>query len=160
MNNVSLIGRLTADPELRHTQSDIATTRFSIAVDRTYSRQGEEKQTDFISIVAWRQTAEFICKYFSKGQRIALTGSIRTGSYTDRDGNKRYTFDVQADNVEFCEPKRDSYGGSSNSYSNNSYSNNSYQQSSRQEPTPSNTAYASGDAGDFVDMPGDEDLPF
>ena len=134
MNNVSLIGRLTADPELRHTQSDIATTRFSIAVDRTYSRQGEEKQTDFISIVAWRQTAEFICKYFSKGQRIALTGSIRTGSYTDRDGNKRYTFDVQADNVEFCEPKRN---------------DNSSQ-------TESNT----NDDGDFTNMPNDEDLPF
>ena len=106
MNNVSLIGRLTADPELRHTQSDIATTRFSIAVDRSYTKQGEERQADFINIVAWRQTAEFICKYFAKGQRIALTGRIQTGSYTDKDGNKRNSFDVVADNVEFCEPKK------------------------------------------------------
>lgn len=106
MNNVSLIGRLTADPELRHTQSDLAMTRFSIAVDRNYTKQGEEKQADFINIVAWRQTAEFICKYFVKGQRIALTGRIQTGSYTDKDGNKRSTFDVVAENVEFCEPKK------------------------------------------------------
>lgn len=104
MNQVNLIGRLTADPELRHTQGGTACTRFNIAVDRRV-KQGEEKQTDFINIVAWKQTAEFICKYFSKGQRIALTGSIRTGSYTDRDGNKRNTFEVWAENVEFCESK-------------------------------------------------------
>ena len=104
MNNVSLIGRLTAEPELKHTQSGTACTRFNIAVDRRV-KQGEEKQTDFITIVAWQQRAEFICKYFSKGQRIALTGRIQTGSYTDKDGNKRYTFEVVADNVEFCESK-------------------------------------------------------
>ena len=104
MNNVQLIGRLTADPELKHTQSGTACTRFNIAVDRRV-KQGEEKQTDFITVVAWQQRAEFICKYFSKGQKIALTGSIRTGSYTDRDGNKRNTFEVWAENVEFCESK-------------------------------------------------------
>lgn len=108
MNNVSLIGRLTADPELRHTQGGTACTRFSVAVDRRV-KQGEEKQTDFITIVAWQQRAEFICKYFSKGQRIALTGSIRTNSYTDRDGNKRNTFEVWADNVEFCESKAEKH---------------------------------------------------
>ena len=75
-----------------------------MAVDRRV-KQGEEKQTDFITIVAWQQRAEFICKYFSKGQKIALTGSIKTGSYTDRDGNKRNTFEVWAENVEFCESK-------------------------------------------------------
>lgn len=105
MNNVSLIGRLTADPELRHTQSGTACTRFNIAVDRTYVKQGEERQADFINITAWRQTAEFICRYFSKGSRVGITGSIRTGSYTDRDGNKRNTFEVWAENVEFCESK-------------------------------------------------------
>lgn len=104
MNNVTLIARLTADPELKHTQSGAACTRFNVAVDRRV-KQGEEKQTDFITIVAWRQRAEFICKYFSKGQRIALTGSIRTGNYTDRDGNKRNTFEVWAENVEFCESR-------------------------------------------------------
>ena len=105
MNNVQIIGRLTADPELRHTQGGTACTRFSVAVDRRV-KQGEEKQADFINIVAWNQTAEFICKYFSKGQRIALTGTIRTGSFTDKDGNKRYTFDVWVSNVEFCESKK------------------------------------------------------
>ena len=104
MNQVNLIGRLTADPELKHTQSGTACTRFNIAVDRRV-KQGEEKQTDFITIVAWQQRAEFICKYFSKGQKIALTGSIRAGSYTDNNGNKRYTFEVWAENVEFCESR-------------------------------------------------------
>ena len=104
MNNVQIIGRLTADPELRHTQSGTACTRFNVAVDRRV-KQGEEKQTDFITVVAWQQRAEFICKYFSKGQKIALTGSIRTGNYTDSNGNKRNTFEVWADNVEFCESK-------------------------------------------------------
>ena len=101
---MNLIGRLTSDPELKHAQSGTACTRFNIAVDRRV-KQGEEKQADFITIVAWQQRAEFICKYFSKGQKIALTGSIRAGSYTDSDGNKRYTFEVWAENVEFCESK-------------------------------------------------------
>ena len=110
MNQVNLIGRLTADPEIKHTQSGTAMVRFSIAVDRAYTKQGEEKQADFINCVAWDKKAEFICKYFSKGQKIALTGSIRTGSYTDKDGNKRNTFDVWLDNVEFCESRK---GGTS-----------------------------------------------
>lgn len=108
MNNVSLIGRLTADPELKHTQSGKGFTRFTVAVDRP-TKQGEEKQADFINIVAWNQTAEFVCKYFSKGQRIALTGTIRTGDYTDKDGKKHYTFDVWANNVEFCESKAEKH---------------------------------------------------
>ena len=144
MNNVSLIGRLTADPELKTTQSGINTVRFSVAVDRQYTKQGEEKQADFINIVAWRQTAEFICKYFSKGRRIAITGRIQTGSYTDRDGNKRYTFDVIAENVEFCDRKQDSSGGGA-------------------ETTPSTQAKRAAipdNIDDIVDMPGDEDLPF
>ena len=130
MNNVSLIGRLTADPELRNTQSGISFVRFCIAVDRSYSKQGEEKQTDFINVVAWRQSAEFICKYFSKGKRIALTGRIQTGSYTDKDGNKRSTFDIIAENVEFCEAKKSS--SKPDIYSD----------------------------GEYEDVPSDEDLPF
>ena len=106
MNNVSLIGRLTADPELKHTQSGIANVRFNIAVDRSFVKQGEERQTDFITIVAWRQTAEFICRYFSKGRRIAINGEIRTGSYTDRNGGKRYTFEVWVNSAEFCDTKK------------------------------------------------------
>lgn len=86
---------------MKHTQSGKGFTRFTVAVDRA-AKAGEEKQADFINIVAWNKTAEFICKYFTKGQRIALTGSIKTGSYTDRDGNKRYTFDVWVNGVDFC----------------------------------------------------------
>ena len=106
MNTVQIIGRLTADPELKHTQGGKEFSRFTVAVDRAV-KAGEEKQTDFINIVAWNQTAEFICKYFTKGQRIALTGSIRTGDYTDKDGKKRYTFDIWVNNVEFCESKKE-----------------------------------------------------
>ena len=104
MNSVSLIGRLTAAPELKHTQNGTAYSRFSIAVDRP-AKQSEEKQTDFINCIAWGKQAEFICKYFGKGQRIGLTGSIRTGSYTANDGSKRYTTDILINTAEFCENK-------------------------------------------------------
>lgn len=133
MNTVQIIGRLTADPELRHTQSGTACTRFNVAVDRRV-KQGEEKQTDFITVAAWQQRAEFICKYFSKGQRIALTGSIRTGNYTDKDGNKRNTFEVWAENVEFCDSKNS-------------------QKTDTKSIEVENTA-------DFEQMPDDKDLPF
>ena len=105
MNNVSLIGRLTGTPELKRTQSGLAYTRFSIAVDRQFVKQGEERQADFIPILVWNKTAEFVCKYFEKGRRIALNGRIQTGSYKDKDGNTHYTTDVVADNVEFCDSK-------------------------------------------------------
>ena len=134
MNNVSLIGRLTTAPELKHTQSGTANTRFTVAVDRPV-KSGEEKQADFVPVVAWSKTAEFICRYFTKGQRIALTGSIRTGSYTDQNGNKRYTFDVWANSVEFCDSKTTSTGAAAQST----------------QPVPT--------TGDD-DMPRDEDLPF
>lgn len=104
MNNVSLIGRLTKDPDLKTTQSGLSVCRFTVAVDRPYSK---EKQTDFINCIAWRQTADFICKYFTKGQRIALIGSIQTGSY-EKDGSKVYTTEVNVSNVEFCESKKQS----------------------------------------------------
>ena len=105
MNTVILIGRLTKDPELKTTQSGLSLCRFTVAVDR-YSKDGEDK-TDFINCVAWRKTAEFIDNYFSKGQRIALTGSIQTGSY-EKDGRTVYTTDVLVDKAEFCESKKNS----------------------------------------------------
>ena len=171
MNNVSLIGRLTANPELKHSQNGLAYTRFSIAVDRSFVKQGEERQTDFINIVAWGKTAEFVCKYFMKGQRIGITGEIRTGSYTAQDGSKRYTFDVAANNVYFCESKGNSGGNGGynsynngyqqNNYQNNGYQQNNYQQSSRPEPVPPpQPSYSNGDMGDYSAMPSDEDLPF
>ena len=99
LNSVCLMGRLVADPELRQTPSGVSVCSFRIAVDRTYQPKGQEKQTDFINIVTWRSTAEFVSRYFRKGQLVAVQGSIQTSQYTDRDGNKRTAFDVVADNV-------------------------------------------------------------
>ena len=108
LNRVCLMGRLTADPELKSTQSGVSVCSFRIAVDRTYQPKGQEKQTDFINIVTWRGTAEFVSRYFRKGQLVAVQGSIQTSQYTDRDGNKRTAFDVVADNVFFAEKKAES----------------------------------------------------
>lgn len=108
INNVVLMGRLTAVPELKTTQSGISTIRFGVAVERRYNKQGEEKQTDFIDCVAWRQTAEFISKYFNKGSMIAVVGSIQTRSYEDKNGNKRKAVEVQVENVSFCGSKSES----------------------------------------------------
>lgn len=103
MNNVQLIGRLTATPELKQTKSGVSITRFTVAVDKRYQKQGEDRKADFISCIAWRQTAEFICKYFTKGRRIGITGSITTGSYEASDGHKVYTTDIDVDNAEFVD---------------------------------------------------------
>ena len=108
LNSVCLMGRLTADPELKSTQSGVSVCSFRIAVDRTYQPKGQEKQTDFINIVTWRGTAEFVSRYFRKGQLVAVQGSIQTSQHTDRDGNKRTAFDVVADNVFFAEKKAES----------------------------------------------------
>ena len=106
MNIICLLGRLTTDPELRRTQTDTAVTSFSVAVDRAFQPKGsEQRQADFINCVAWRQTAEFICRYFHKGQRIALQGSLQSRNYTDKDGNKRTAFEVVIDNAFFAESK-------------------------------------------------------
>lgn len=106
LNVAVLMGRLTADPELRHTPSDTAVTSFTLAVDRSYVKSGEERQADFIDVVAWRSTAEFVCKYFRKGQLVAVHGSIQTRSYTDKDGNKRKAFEVVTDTVSFTGSKQ------------------------------------------------------
>ena len=159
MNKVILMGRLTTDPELKTTPNGISVKSFSLAVDRNYVKQGSERKTDFINIVAWRQRAEFICKYFSKGQLIALDGAIETRSYVDKNGNNRTAFEVVVENAYFTGDKRNSQQGGYQQYQ-PAYQN-SYQQSAPapipQEPA---SAYSSGSAGDFEDMPLDEDLPF
>ncbi len=155
MNIVTLMGRLTADPELKTTNSGLSYCRFSIAVDRDFTKQGEEKQTDFINCVAWDKRAEFISRYFSKGSLIALKGSIRTGSYTDNSGNKRYTTDVVIDNVYFTGEKKDSGSSYSRGSRQTSESNSSY----RQDPAPA-PSYSSGSDNDFDTINTDEDLPF
>ena len=114
INNVVLMGRLTAAPELKTTQSGISTVRFSVAVERRYNKQGEERQTDFVDCVAWRQTAEFVSKYFNKGSMIAVVGSIQTRNYEDKNGNKRKAVEVQVDNVSFCGSKGETGTGGGN----------------------------------------------
>lgn len=135
MNNVSLIGRLTADPELKNSQNGTAYVRFSIAVDRQYSKD-KEKQTDFINIVAWKGTAEFVCKYFTRGQRIGITGRIQTGSYTDQNGNKRSSFDVVANDVGFVERKQSTYIGNNDVPDQNDSNTNSLGQALNDEDLP------------------------
>jgi single-strand DNA-binding protein len=99
------MGRLIADPELRTTPSGISVTSFCVAVDRSYVKSGEERQTDFINVVAWRQTADFVTRYFHKGSMIAVQGSIQTRSYEDKNGNKRTAVEIVADKVSFCGSK-------------------------------------------------------
>ena len=137
-NLVVLTGRLTADPELRYTANNTPVTSFSIAVSRRY-KAGEEAQADFINIVAWRQTAEFVSKYFRKGQLVAVEGSISTRKYTDKDGNSRTAFEVVANNVHFAEAKRDA--------------------APRMEQ-PEAPSFSNSGAADFAEITGDDDLPF
>ena len=113
-NLAVLSGRLTADPEMKTTQNGNSVCSFTIAVDRRH-KQGEERQADFINIVAWRQTAEFVSKYFSKGSMIGIEGSIQTRKYTDKDGNNRTAFEIIANNVHFIDSKRSQSGGEGNS---------------------------------------------
>ena len=143
LNVVALMGRLTADPELRYTPSNVPVTTFSLACDRSYVKSGQDRQTDFINIVAWRQSAEFVTKYFRKGMLVAVQGSIQTRNYVDKDNNKRTAFEVVADSVHFAEPKKDQGGGAP----------------ARFEPQPE--AFASGDVSDFEEIADDDgDLPF
>ena len=108
LNRVILMGRLTADPEHKQTPNGVSVTSFSIAVERNYADKSTGKRSsDFINIVAWRQTADFICKYFYKGRLIALEGSIQTRNYEDKSGNKRIVFEVIAENVSFTGEKKD-----------------------------------------------------
>ena len=149
INTAILMGRLTADPELRHTPNNVPVTSFTLAVNRSYAKSGSERQTDFIDIVAWRSTAEFVSRYFSKGQLVAVEGSIQTRTYQDKDGNNRKAVEIVANNVHFAEPKRDSYN--STGQNNNTYSQNDEQV---------NNSYSNGDNSDFQEIPTDDDLPF
>jgi single-strand DNA-binding protein len=112
-NRVILMGRLTRDPELRTTPSGVTMCRFSIAVDRNFVKQGEERQADFFDITCWRQQAEFVCKYFTKGRMIHVEGTLQNNNYTDNNGVKHYSMAIQADRIDFCGDKR-ADGGSGN----------------------------------------------
>ena len=125
LNHIVIMGRLTRDPELRRTGSGIAVASFSVAVDRDFGKnENGEKETDFIDCVAWRQTGEFVSKYFTKGSMIVVSGRLQIRGWTDKDGNKRRTAEVVADNVYFADSKRDSDGG--NAYGGNTYGGNAY----------------------------------
>lgn len=146
MNVVCLLGRLTATPELKTTQSGVSVTSFSVAVDRTYQPKGAERQTDFINCVAWRNTADFVCRYFQKGQRIALQGSLQSRSYTDKNGNNRTVFEVIVDNAFFAESK-----------ANTAPRIDSQPAPAFTEPAP---AFSTAGSSDFEEIVGDDDLPF
>ncbi len=148
MNSVCLMGRLTGDPELKTTQSGISVTSFSIAVDRAFRSKDGERQTDFFNCTAWRQTAEFISRYFHKGNRIALTGSLQSRNYTANDGSKRTAIDVVVDNAFFCESKGGNAGGAP-----------SYD-SQIPQPVQPKPAFSTANSGDFEEILTDEDLPF
>ena len=105
MNRVMLVGRLTAKPELRYTSSNLPYARFSVAINRTFNNAQGERETDFINVVVWRKQAENVANYLDKGSLVSIEGRLQSGNYTDKDGNKRYTLDVQADNVQFLESR-------------------------------------------------------
>ena len=107
MNSVNLMGRITAEPELKTTPNGVSVVSFTLAVDRSYTPKGQEKQTDFINCVAWRNTAEFISRYFSKGQRMAVKGELQQRSFTANDGSKRSVYEVVVDEAFFCESKKE-----------------------------------------------------
>ena len=105
MNRVTLVGRLTAKPELRYTGSNLPYARFTVAVNRTFRNNDGQAEADFISVIVWRKQAENVCNFLDKGRLVSVDGRLQTGSYTDKDGNKRYTTDVVADSVQFLESK-------------------------------------------------------
>ena len=142
INSVVLMGRLTADPELRTTTTGKSVCSFSIAVDRGYSKNAEERQADFINIVAWESTANFVCRYFSKGSMIAIQGQIQTRRYEDKTGAKRTAFEVVAREVSFCGSKSET---------------GTVSRPAAPEQPP---VYQNANQGDFEEITDDEDLPF
>lgn len=149
MNRVILLGRLTADPELRQTQSNISVASFSVAVNRPFVK-GAERQADFINCVAWRNTADFLCKYFTKGKPILIEGRLQIRNYEDKQGQKRTAAEVVCDNVSFVEGAPKTEGGAGYSAPAQPHS----------ESPESGAAYASGAASDFQEVEGYDDLPF
>ena len=158
LNHITIMGRLTRDPELRRTGTGIAVASFTVAVDRDFSgRDGGEKETDFIDCVAWRQTGEFVSKYFTKGSMIVVSGRLQIRSWTDKDGNKRRTAEVVADNVYFGESRRSNEGNSS--YGGNAYGGNSY--AAPAAPAYGGYSAPAAPASDFAMLSDDDaQLPF
>ena len=149
LNHIVVMGRLTRDPELRKTASGVSVTSFSVAVDRDFSQDGQ-KETDFLDVVAWRSTAEFVCRYFQKGKPILVEGRLQVTNYTDKNGEKRRRYEVVTDNVHFVDGSRNNNSGdSSNPFS-----------TPATNGANTGVAYSSGNTEDFEEISGLDDLPF
>lgn len=164
INKVIIMGRLTADPELRQTTTGISSCRFRVAVDRGYkSKDTGERHADFISVTAWRQTAEFVSRYFSKGRMIIVEGSLRNNDYTDANGVRHYSMDVLAENVTFGESKSASAGSAGIESGNFQYNQQPAPQAPVNTPpqaTPVEETISLGDLGDFEEILSDGEVPF
>lgn len=162
MNKVFLIGRLTRDPELRYTSSNIATASFSLAVDRNFTNQNGEREADFINIVVWRKQAENVKNYLTKGSQVAIDGRIQTRSYDGQDGQKRYVTEVVADNVQFLGTRSNNNGGESN-YSQPAFNDNATPYDFASQPASQSTTDVSNDPfadfGSSIEI-SDDELPF
>ncbi len=159
LNHIVIMGRLTRDPELRTTQSGVNVASFTVACDRDFQgRDGNDRQTDFIDCVAWRQTGEFVSKYFSKGRMIVVSGRLQSRKWQDRDGNNRTNWEIQADNVYFGDSKRDNESqGSYGSSSFNAPASGGYGNYDSNRPAPAAPQIA---PNPFEDLEDDGDLPF
>lgn len=161
LNLVALMGRLVYDPELKTTQNGTNVCSFRIAVDRSFARQGEERKADFIDVTAWRQTAEFVCKYFQKGSMIAVEGSLQTRQYQDKNGNNRTATEVLALQVSFCggkaaeKPAVRDFDQQTENHVREANTAHSAPQKSQNVPE-----YSQGSADDFLVIDDSEDLPF
>ncbi len=154
INRVILMGRLVADPELKTTGTGVSVTSFRIAVDRSYVKSGEERKADFIDIVCWRQTAEFVTRYFSRGNLIAVEGQLQTRTFQAKDGSNRYVVEVVADNVSFTGERKETQ----QNYQSNAPTENPYIQAVVNPPATE--AMTPPDASEFQEVPLDDDLPF
>ena len=141
LNNCILMGRLTHAPEMRTTGNGTNVLSFTLAVERSYQAKGEEKKADFIDCVAWRNNADFIARYFGKGDMIAVIGELQTRTYTDKDDNKRKAVEIVVSSASFCGGKNN--GGNAN-----------------ETAEPVVTAYSNGSNADFIEISGDDDIPF
>lgn len=153
-NKVILGGRLTADPELKTTQTGVSVTSFDVAINRKYSGQNQQQITDFITVVAWRQTAEFVTRYFRKGSSICVVGSLQTRSWTDNNGQKRYATEVVADEVNFVDSKSESSAPAAAPYA------APYSAPAAQPAAPEQIGFNVPAAQKFEETGNDDDLPF
>lgn len=161
LNQISIMGRLTKDPELRYTSSQTAVASFSVACERDYAAQGQNREVDFIEVVAWRGTGEFVSKYFRKGNMIGVTGRLQSRRWQDQNGNNRINWEINAEHCYFCGSKNENQGTTYNTQDNRAttYQNNSY--AARQQQYGNPNVYAPSGWDSFEEMPGPgADNPF